>query len=81
MKTSRCQRLQELAGGRWARLTQAWREQHHIQVGQKLLLFGVKVAETRDDVSRQTDTDYFEDGLKDQEAKMPQRRMRLMGVR
>jgi len=47
--------------------TQAWSEQHNVQVCHKLLLVGVEQALPSYDVPRQADADNFQDGLKDEE--------------
>lgn len=40
--------------------TQTRRKQHNIQVGEELLLVRVEVAQSGDDVTRQTNADYFQ---------------------
>ena len=45
--------------------TQAWGEEHDVEVGRKFLHFGIEHALTGDNVAWQTNTYYFQDGLED----------------
>jgi len=47
-------------------LTQTGREEHDVQVGRKLLHLGTEHALTSHNITGQADTDYLQDGLKDQ---------------
>jgi len=52
------------------RRTQAWREEHHVQVCQELLLIGIEVAKTSNNIARQAHTDDLKHGLEDQQTQM-----------
>lgn len=47
--------------------TQAWREEVDIEVREKLLLVGVELAESCNNVARQTDADDFEHSFEDEQ--------------
>ena len=49
------------------RLTKTWSEEGDVEVGQKLLRVGIEHALTGHDVARETDADYLQDGLEDQQ--------------
>lgn len=53
--------------------TQTWCEERDVEIGEKLLLVGVELTESCNDVARQADADDFEDGLKDEEAEVGER--------
>lgn len=46
--------------------TQAWCKERDVEIGEKLLLIGVKLTESCNNVAGQADTNDFEDGLKDE---------------
>lgn len=56
--------------GKRQQRTKAGREEHHVQISQKLLLIGIEVAKARDNVSRQAHTDYFQNSLEDEQAEV-----------
>ena len=56
-------------------LTQTWRKEGNVQVGQELLFVGIEHALPGDNISRQTDTDNLHHGLEYQEDQMAQGRM------
>ena len=60
------------------KLTQTWREQCNIQVGDKLLLLSIKHALPSDDIARHADTDDLEHRLEDEEYEMTEIRVRLV---
>lgn len=45
--------------------TQAWCEEHDIEIGRKFLHFGVEHALPGDNIAWQTNTYYLQDGLED----------------
>ncbi len=61
----------------WVR-TQTRREEHDVEVGEKLLLLSVEVAQSRDDVAGQADADHLHDGFEDEQDQVAERRMRVV---
>lgn len=52
--------------------TQTWCEESHVQIGDKLLVFRIEHALSRNDISWQTDTDNFHYCLEHQQDQMSQ---------
>lgn len=77
-KDCRFQSVNGNSGKEGGKLTQTWREQCNIQVGDKLLLLSIKHALSSDDIARHADADDLEHRLEDEEYEMTEIRVRLV---
>lgn len=59
-------------------LTQTGRKKHYVQVGEKLLLVGIEMPQSRNDVSGQADADYLQNGAEHEHDEVPECRVRFM---
>lgn len=52
------------------KLTKTRREELRVEVGEELLVFGVEVAHSGDDIAGEADADDLHDGLEDQQGEV-----------